>query len=585
MTTDFRASQIQTNKIIASGSTGTSTNALLLIYPISKQSGSNQGFINTGSFGLSGIGTDVFMFVSGAIGSRGTAASNATTVFGGDVHISGVLTFASATAQPQYWTSTVANTAFTTGSVQITGSVLLGTGSHAQGQYLTIKTVANGLTMNSEYNNWLHIAAGSVNASGSGGRLILSGGNGGYTSLDDGQTPGGNIELYGGNGGDSVGGGSGPLSAGGGITLQGGAGIPSPSSSLRDAGIGGTIYVTAGSGGSSSLEPAFGTNVGGYGGSLAFTAGDGGLANIEGSWATGGNGGEVNFFGGFGGASKHGAAGSGGAIGFTAGQGGGKGTGSGSVGGNGGSITFAAGTPGYSGSSAHGTAGNVVFTGGTVADTHYLLSASTLQFGGESFGGYTNFFRRVFFNKPTDQSAAGFPGRDIFFYVSGTVNGAFGNVSSLIAVLPDTYVSGTLRAAGGLSGSLQKLNDGRDYLIAGATGITVNTNSLGQIEVSGNNIITVVSKSGNFTLAITDQFVHIFTTASHVTMSLPSSPGARQFMITKISGANSIVISGSSYTVNGASGDYIMPGSTTDPTAQIPQAWMLYSDSVNWFVR
>jgi len=92
MPVDFRASQLQTNKIIASGSTGTPSNALLLIYPITRQDAGtpNQGIINTaGAFGLGGIGTDVFMYVSGGIGQKGVSASNSITVFGGDLHVSG----------------------------------------------------------------------------------------------------------------------------------------------------------------------------------------------------------------------------------------------------------------------------------------------------------------------------------------------------------------------------------------------------------------------------------------------------------------------------------------------------------------
>ena len=96
MPVDFRASQLQTNKIIASGSTGTATNALLLIYPISKQAAinPNQGIIDTASaFSLSGIGTDVFMYVSGGVGQKGVSASNSITVFGGDLHVSGNFTY------------------------------------------------------------------------------------------------------------------------------------------------------------------------------------------------------------------------------------------------------------------------------------------------------------------------------------------------------------------------------------------------------------------------------------------------------------------------------------------------------------
>jgi hypothetical protein len=85
MTYDFRASQVRTNKLIASGSTG--TNASFLIYPFS--SALNQsGSINTALFGTGSIGQDVFLFISGAISTLGTSTRGAT-VFGGDAKVSG----------------------------------------------------------------------------------------------------------------------------------------------------------------------------------------------------------------------------------------------------------------------------------------------------------------------------------------------------------------------------------------------------------------------------------------------------------------------------------------------------------------
>jgi uncharacterized membrane protein len=85
MTYDFRASQVRTNKIISSGSTG--TNAALLIYPFA--SALNQsGSINTAVFATGSIGSDVFLFVSGAVNSMGTSTQG-TTLFGGDLKVSG----------------------------------------------------------------------------------------------------------------------------------------------------------------------------------------------------------------------------------------------------------------------------------------------------------------------------------------------------------------------------------------------------------------------------------------------------------------------------------------------------------------
>ena len=48
MPIDFRASQIQTNKIIASGSTGTETGAQIVVYSHLADDGTspNQGFID-----------------------------------------------------------------------------------------------------------------------------------------------------------------------------------------------------------------------------------------------------------------------------------------------------------------------------------------------------------------------------------------------------------------------------------------------------------------------------------------------------------------------------------------------------------
>lgn len=85
MTYDFRASQVRTNKIISSGSTG--TNAALLIYPFA--SALNQsGSINTAVFATGSIGSDVFLFVSGAVNSMGTSTQG-TALFGGDLKVSG----------------------------------------------------------------------------------------------------------------------------------------------------------------------------------------------------------------------------------------------------------------------------------------------------------------------------------------------------------------------------------------------------------------------------------------------------------------------------------------------------------------
>lgn len=87
MALDFRASQIQTNKIVVSGSTSN----LLLVYPITADgSPANRGNINSSVFDTASIGSDVFVFVSGAKNSTGTGTRGNST-FGGDVVVSGNL--------------------------------------------------------------------------------------------------------------------------------------------------------------------------------------------------------------------------------------------------------------------------------------------------------------------------------------------------------------------------------------------------------------------------------------------------------------------------------------------------------------
>jgi len=87
---DLRASQLQTTQIISSGSS--STNARIVMYDVDAQSTAspNQGVIDTGKFDTSGIGNDVFLYVSGGIGEK-DGSTNRISVFGGDLHISGNL--------------------------------------------------------------------------------------------------------------------------------------------------------------------------------------------------------------------------------------------------------------------------------------------------------------------------------------------------------------------------------------------------------------------------------------------------------------------------------------------------------------
>jgi len=96
---------------------------------------------------------------------------------------------------------------------------------------------------------------------------------------------------------------------------------------------------------------------------------------------------------------------------------------------------------------------------------------------------------------------------DLLDAYSGKITGSF-------------EVSGAAYFAGGLSGSLTKLVDGSDYLLAGPY-ITLTTNSLGQIEVSGTAPSTAASYWDSTVNGV------IFTTASMVEMAtLSASNGA-----------------------------------------------------------
>ena len=91
-TPDFRANQVQTKKIVASGSTG--TNAKLLVYSEESEdkTNPNTGEINPNAFDFDGIGEDIFMYVSGTVSSG--SAVDRISVYGGSVFISGNLSIA-----------------------------------------------------------------------------------------------------------------------------------------------------------------------------------------------------------------------------------------------------------------------------------------------------------------------------------------------------------------------------------------------------------------------------------------------------------------------------------------------------------
>jgi hypothetical protein len=128
MTTDFKATQVQTNKIIVTGSFANDGSNQLLIYNYAADdSGTpNQGVIDPTKFDTtSGIGSDVFLFVSGGVSTRGTGESYGVTVMGGDLHVSGNLTVdgtypsgGGGGGGNDYWKSTQNKLIFNTGSIR-----------------------------------------------------------------------------------------------------------------------------------------------------------------------------------------------------------------------------------------------------------------------------------------------------------------------------------------------------------------------------------------------------------------------------------------------------------------------------------
>lgn len=126
MTTDFKAAQVQTNRVVVTGSFAGGSANQLLIYSIDADDSAtpNQGQIDLAVFDTSaGIGTDVFAFVSGGISQKDVGGSYGVTVFGGDVHISGNLTIdgtgGGGGGGDSHWSSTVADSIFSTGSVLV----------------------------------------------------------------------------------------------------------------------------------------------------------------------------------------------------------------------------------------------------------------------------------------------------------------------------------------------------------------------------------------------------------------------------------------------------------------------------------
>jgi hypothetical protein len=121
MPTPFRSAVFTGGAFSASGSNG-HPSAGLLIYSASR---TNAGSVHASD--LTGVGSDVFLFVSGTRGSRGTNKAGAT-VLGGDLIVSGSIYDASgslilSSSQPVYFTSPMAGIVDTTGSLMVGGSL------------------------------------------------------------------------------------------------------------------------------------------------------------------------------------------------------------------------------------------------------------------------------------------------------------------------------------------------------------------------------------------------------------------------------------------------------------------------------
>jgi len=111
--------------------------------------------------------------------------------------------------------------------------------------------------------------------------------------------------------------------------------------------------------------------------------------------------------------------------------------------------------------------------------------------------------------------------------------------------------------SGGLTGSLQRTIGDLAYIVGGAN-INVNTNSLGQIEISSSNGYKhfTTFKTSSYTATINERLIYISASVP-VTMSLPTNPSEGQSLIFKDKAgnclSNNIIISSSNSTIDGSS--------------------------------
>lgn len=120
MAIDFRASQVQTNKLIATGSTGTGAKILIYGIDVDDTTQPNQGIIDAAKFDTTHIGTDTFLYVSGTITA---SAGGGVSVFGGDVVVSGALM--SMKTKTFLFVGSYVATSATSSNAQVAGQALL----------------------------------------------------------------------------------------------------------------------------------------------------------------------------------------------------------------------------------------------------------------------------------------------------------------------------------------------------------------------------------------------------------------------------------------------------------------------------
>lgn len=136
MPKDFKASQVRTSKIIGSGSIGGKPG--LLIYSASDASNFDGGV--SGNL-LSNVGSDVFLFVSGAKNDR-----SGVTLFGGDVVVSGTMYMERMIAEVDLsstGSASVSGSLFVSSSAVIGGGLIVNNGDSDIGGFAVIGATQN----------------------------------------------------------------------------------------------------------------------------------------------------------------------------------------------------------------------------------------------------------------------------------------------------------------------------------------------------------------------------------------------------------------------------------------------------------